>query len=59
MPGTLEPGQETATLHEGVSVTVEDKDGAWVVCPGEIKVLGVTEASNGKIYYLDGVVDYL
>lgn len=51
-------GQDTPTLHKGVSVRVEGKEGAWVVQPGDIKVVAVKQASNGKILYLDGVVKY-
>lgn len=49
-------GKDTPTLHDGVSVRVEGEEGSWVVQPGDIKVVAVKQASNGKILYLDGVV---
>lgn len=49
-------GKDTQTLHDGVSVRVEGEEGSWVVQPGDIKVVAVKQASNGKILYLDGVV---
>lgn len=58
VPGPLVPDTKTQTLNKDVSVTLTGEDGAWVVQPGDIAVLGVTEASNGKIYYLDGVVSF-
>ena len=37
---------------------IEEKDGKLFVQPGDIEIVGDKEASNGKIYYIDGVVDY-
>ncbi|WOO82778.1 FAS1 domain-containing protein [Vanrija pseudolonga] len=59
VPGDLPlPSEETATLNPDVKVKVEGEEGAWVLQPGDIPIVGVTEASNGKILYLDGVVPY-
>ncbi|KAL1408967.1 hypothetical protein Q8F55_005784 [Vanrija albida] len=60
VPGdlALPSDEETPTLNPNVSVRVEGEDGKWVLQPGDIPVVGVTEASNGKILYLDGVVPY-
>jgi phage-related protein len=58
VPGPLTEGKATDTLHADVQVTLEGKEDAWVVQPGDIAVLGVSQASNGRVYYLDGVVGY-
>lgn len=59
VPGDLGlPSDETATLNPDVKVKVEGEEGAWILQPGDIPIVGVTEASNGKILYLDGVVPY-
>ncbi|KLT44109.1 hypothetical protein CC85DRAFT_283886 [Cutaneotrichosporon oleaginosum] len=53
----IEIGKEAETLG-GAKVTVQkDGDGMRVV-PGDAKVVGVKAASNGMIYYLDGIVKY-
>lgn len=52
------PGGPAHTLLKGVDVTVEGEEGAYVVQPGNVKVLGVKEASNGRILYIDGIVPF-
>lgn len=56
VPGDLKAGDEKPTLKKGLSVRLEERDGGLVVVPGDAKVVGEKEASNGRIYYLDGVV---
>lgn len=57
VPADMEVGKEAETLG-GTKVTVKkDGDGLRVV-PGDAKVVGSKAASNGMIYYLDGIVEY-
>ncbi|RSH83851.1 hypothetical protein EHS25_005466 [Saitozyma podzolica] len=44
------------TLAEGVEVEIVQDGEGWLVKPGDIKVLGIKDASNGRILYLDGVL---
>jgi uncharacterized surface protein with fasciclin (FAS1) repeats len=57
VPADIEVGKEAETLG-GTKVTLQkDGDGMRVV-PGDAKVVGSKTASNGMIYYLDGIVEY-
>lgn len=57
VPADLEEGVEAQTLG-GNKVTLVKKDDGFVVLPGEVRVVGEKAASNGKIFYLDGIVQY-
>lgn len=57
VPADLEPGVEAETLN-GVKVTLTKKDDGMVVTPGDARVVGEKAASNGKIYFIDGIVKY-
>lgn len=56
VPGELKVGEEKPTLRKGLSVRLEERDGGLVVVPGDAKVVGEKDASNGHIYFLDGIV---
>jgi len=46
------------TLEDGVEVEILQHGDGWIVQPGDIIVMGVKDASNGKILFLDGVIQY-
>lgn len=49
---------ETGKTLGGAEVTLEKDGEEIVVRPGGAKVVGEKAASNGRIYYIDGIVEY-